>query len=695
MIRKSLLVFLLATVASLAALAQPKVSTAKCIINQELQQPPEIVATKGVLETALHVVMVPQVPVQVWNKDSAGNWVCAPQSFNLREYSFKDDKGSVITGFPGPTLRLRKASSPNGIGEALKVTLFNDLPWSSDDECNQPCDPKNTQCTSPTINDSLPNCFHGNNTTNLHFHGLHASPQPPQDYVLLSLEPRLPVGTTTPPAASAHAHEGIVAFDSYPYGVDPLRWTQPEGTHWYHPHKHGATALQVGNGMAGALIVEGPFDDWLRGWYADKYKKDGLTLTEKVMVVQQIHDLNFIAATSILTPLPLINGQAQPVVKMRPGEVQRWRLVAATMEASAQLELNFGSLSANGTRQIAMDGVRFSPNNYDAQPLLHPGVIGTQDTFRISPGNRADFLVRAPSTAGRFLITYGVFGRVGDQSLTTRRNDPRLKGRLKGNNLPQREDVPDFLKAVKATGGQPLLLIVEVGECGASCPVMDFPTVEEWPELPDYLRNIGPVDAKHKQNVQFQLLKTLSPPTPGGVAAQPQKFAIQVNNAPSKQYTSSCVDFSEPLHSAEEWTLSQNVDGFPTTSPFHVFHIHTNAFQIVSPLPQQRPGHRAPDPIWEDSVTLPNVGQSVVIRQKFEEFTGQFVLHCHFLGHEDRGMMLGVQTVCANGKFGHATPGGEECREGNYFDAMPLCTQLKAPSPKKTTKAKKKVAALR
>jgi FtsP/CotA-like multicopper oxidase with cupredoxin domain len=31
----------------------------------------------------------------------------------------------------------------------------------------------------------------------------------------------------------------------------------PAGTFWYHPHVHGSTAIQVGSGMAGALIVRG------------------------------------------------------------------------------------------------------------------------------------------------------------------------------------------------------------------------------------------------------------------------------------------------------------------------------------------------------------------------------------------------------------------------------------------------------
>jgi suppressor of ftsI len=34
-----------------------------------------------------------------------------------------------------------------------------------------------------------------------------------------------------------------------------------------------------------------------------------------------------------------------------------------------------------------------------------------------------------------------------------------------------------------------------------------------------------------------------------------------------------------------------------------------------------------------------------VIKQRFEDFTGRFVFHCHILGHEDGGMMQSVQVV--------------------------------------------------
>jgi hypothetical protein len=72
---------------------------------------------------------------------------------------------------------------------------------------------------------------------------------------------------------------------------------------------------------------------------------------------------------------------------------------------------------------------------------------------------------------------------------------------------------------------------------------------------------------------------------------------------------------------------------------------------------------------------------SFVVRQRYRQFTGQYVLHCHFLGHEDRGMMFSVQTVCSNqypasaGKYGRPTtdPNGECAGLGPFRDPLPAC----------------------
>ena len=50
--------------------------------------------------------------------------------------------------------------------------------------------------------------------------------------------------------------------------------------------------------------------------------------------------------------------------------------------------------------------------------------------------------------------------------------------------------------------------------------------------------------------------------------------------------------------------------------------------------------------------TTNGIPGSIVIRQHYADFTGRFVMHCHILGHEERGMMqlLEVAATAKSGK---------------------------------------------
>lgn len=68
----------------------------------------------------------------------------------------------------------------------------------------------------------------------------------------------------------------IVAVGQYEFNFK-VPAEHPQGTYWYHPHKHGATDLQVANGMAGAIIVQdtsNTFQDY----------------AEQVLIIQRISD---------------------------------------------------------------------------------------------------------------------------------------------------------------------------------------------------------------------------------------------------------------------------------------------------------------------------------------------------------------------------------------------------------------------
>ena len=114
---------------------------------------------------------------------------------------------------------------------------------------------------------------------------------------------------------------------------------------------------------------------------------------------------------------------------------------------------------------------------------------------------------------------------------------------------------------------------------------MKFPTAEEFPPLPPFLSNISqPV---RKQNVQFQVIAgTGDGSIPPGANSE---FAIWVkgkNGGKPLQFDEQCAAFTEPIGSSEEWTLSQNLN--QGGLPFHVFHIHTNPFQLDEHLHQRQ-----------------------------------------------------------------------------------------------------------
>jgi FtsP/CotA-like multicopper oxidase with cupredoxin domain len=219
-------------------------------------------------------------------------------SLHLRTYN-----GQLV----GPTLRMRP-------GDVLKIDLDNRLPLETSDRIQ-------AQFAQESRKADL-GAFRGEfNVTNLHTHGVHVSPSGNSDNVLLNIPPQT----------------------SFPYEIKIPKNHAP-GTFWYHAHAHGSTSIQVGGGMAGALILE---DDPARIPAALREANKG----EKILVLQTIlYDRNGeLERIAALVPSPkdpsncsllgnedtwlcsgrrvTINGQIAPRITMRPGEVQRWRII--------------------------------------------------------------------------------------------------------------------------------------------------------------------------------------------------------------------------------------------------------------------------------------------------------------------------------------------------------------------------------
>ena len=105
-----------------------------------------------------------------------------------------------------------------------------------------------------------------------------------------------------------------------------------------------------------------------------------------------------------------------------------------------------------------------------------------------------------------------------------------------------------------------------------------------------------------------------------------------------RQFDHHRVDTAVRLGDVEEW---EYVNTMPMDHPMH---LHTNAFQIVSP-------GGGPERSWKDVVQVKRNSWARV-RVAFRDFEGRTVQHCHILDHEDLGMMSLVEMRPSRGATG-------------------------------------------
>jgi FtsP/CotA-like multicopper oxidase with cupredoxin domain len=247
-------------------------------------------------------------------------------------YAYRDVGGSRLFlrsyegGSPGPTLRIKP-------GETLKIKLINDMPPNPD--------------VLPA-NISHPHQF---NNTNFHFHGSHVSPSGIADNVMRSMAPG----------------------EAYDIEIE-LPKDHTKGSYWYHPHHHGSADVQVASGMAGMIVVEGDFADVPEIANAkERILVLGQAVFDEHGMIEDFGTLFPETATRFLT----LNGLRRPTITMRPGEVQRWRILHTGYQDDIFLELEKHDLHA-----VAYDGIQL-------------GAMETMKTHLLLPGQRVDMLIQA------------------------------------------------------------------------------------------------------------------------------------------------------------------------------------------------------------------------------------------------------------------------------------------------------------
>lgn len=266
----------------------------------------------------------------------------------------------------------------------------------------------------------------------------------------------------------------------------------------------------------------------------------------------------------------LINGISTPLIHIREGETQLWRLLSAN--DSQFLPLDFGAIAGIEARLLGWDGI----------PLAKPRPAGQ---LTLAPGNRADLLV-----TGRRQGRHGFSRNAFDQGLV----------RLPYAPLGQIVVLPPEPAAARAT--PPAYLPAEAAQ------------------------RYQPQTIRDEEITRTRVIEL------GHIRRPSRRLDINftINGKP---HQADAFDIVGKLGEAEEWTFV-NLTPFP-----HPMHIHVNPFQVI-----EVNGEPVPDRPWMDTVIVPAAGL-VKIRTRFEDFPGDFVMHCHILPHEDAGMMMNIRIV--------------------------------------------------
>jgi FtsP/CotA-like multicopper oxidase with cupredoxin domain len=195
--------------------------------------------------------------------------------------------------------------------------------------------------------------------TNLHTHGLHVSPVSPGDNVLITI-----------PAGETYVYEYDLPDDHAP------------GTYWYHSHQHGSSEGQVFAGLSGIIEVGGLVEllpPELQGVRQQTFALKDVQIVDGAL---RTTDIDSNAPTT-----RLVNGQLQPVVSMRPGETQLWRLA---------------NIGADIFYRLSLGDVPFHVLAEDGNPASE---VRPSEELVLPPGKRFDVLVQAPEAGPLTLST--------------------------------------------------------------------------------------------------------------------------------------------------------------------------------------------------------------------------------------------------------------------------------------------------
>jgi len=249
--------------------------------------------------------------------------------------------------FIAPTIRARQ-------GDLVRLHFRNDLPFTTDVNL----------------------LGHQKNVTNVHVHGWHVSPGNNADGV-----PADNVRVAVPAGGGAQDYE----YD--------LSTQRPGTLALYHPHVHGTVAEQFWGGLVGALDVADDPITALQGFETHVVVLKDVTLVSGApapygSLMEYMHGKE--------GDLVTVNGQVNPSLSMRPGEVKRLRFLNASTARFYRVSLEGHTLHVVGSDGGLLD-----------RPYPVPEIL-------LASGERVDVLVQASAAKGSYKLLALPYARQGN-----------------------------------------------------------------------------------------------------------------------------------------------------------------------------------------------------------------------------------------------------------------------------------------
>ena len=409
-----------------------------------------------------------------------------------------------------------------------------------------------------------------------------------------------------------NVYAGIDQFGGNPGGDGVGDPREKMGTFWYHDHRAEKTVNNNVMGLNGMFIVYDSTDPGHEHPSAGSLRLPGyygvtdipLILTEKRFCALDAQGRNEMVNAAGGDKW-IVNGAIQPKFTVRRRKY-RFR-VLSTGPTTAQWDLRLIGPTGNiETITVVATDANFLehpvPVDAGANAANSNAVVGativTPGALRVNVAERYDFIVDfANYQAGDKLYLTDVRSQVVNDTGSGNTNPPGLPPGLNIGNVIMRFDVVNRESW--------------------------FPA--DTPAIPDTLCTMpDPIVPDTFFEWQFNR---------DPVGTVPRLFKINHRT----------FDPDIPQHcilkgTSEEWLINNNAD--VGTNWAHPVHIHFEEFRIIKRFAG---GVEVPVPVLyrgRKDVTKVEPGEGALIRMRFRDYVGRYLIHCHNMGHEDAFMMV-------------------------------------------------------